>query len=116
MNIDHFKQLLENEAVKLEHELASLGRKSDTNPDDWEALKHEDTDHAEDGEVAQGFENYDNDNAELGQLEVQLKAVKDALVKMEDDTYGICEVCSEPIEEDRLEANPSAKTCKQHMK
>ena len=38
-----------------------------------------------------------------------------ALEKMEKGTYGICEVCNKPIEEDRLEANPAAKTCKEHM-
>ena len=30
-------------------------------------------------------------------------------------TYGTCEVSGEQIEEDRLEADPAARTCKAHM-
>ena len=41
--------------------------------------------------------------------------VDEALEKIEKGTYGICETGGEKIEEDRLEANPSARTCKAHM-
>jgi DnaK suppressor protein len=114
-DIKHFKDMLEKEALTLENELKSLGKKSDTNPDDWDAVKTEDTDRAEDGEVAQDIEDYENNNAELGQLEVQLKAVKEALMKISKGNYGTCEVCGKVIEEDRLAVNPSARTCKLHM-
>ena len=36
-------------------------------------------------------------------------------LKMEKETFGICEVCGKEIEEDRLLANPSARTCKKHL-
>jgi hypothetical protein len=35
--------------------------------------------------------------------------------KIDENKYGLCEVCGKEIENDRLEANPSAKTCKEHM-
>jgi len=38
------------------------------------------------------------------------------LKKIEDGTYGICEVGGEEIPEDRLDANPSARTCIEHAK
>ena len=41
--------------------------------------------------------------------------IKRALKKIKDDEYGKCELCGEDIEEDRLEANPAARTCKKHM-
>jgi RNA polymerase-binding transcription factor DksA len=41
--------------------------------------------------------------------------IKRALENIEQGTYGICEVGGEEIEEDRLEANPSARTCKAHL-
>src|SRR6478672_11220702 len=40
-----------------------------------------------------------------------LDAIKDALRKIEDGTYGTCEVCGKPIGEDRLTAIPWARLC-----
>jgi RNA polymerase-binding transcription factor DksA len=34
---------------------------------------------------------------------------------MDSGSYGKCEVCGKAIEADRLEANPAAPTCKEHM-
>ena len=38
----------------------------------------------------------------------------EALEKMEQGVYGICEEGDEPIPLDRLKANPSARTCVEH--
>ena len=43
-------------------------------------------------------------------LEAQLKDVNDALIKIEQGTYGICEKTGEPIHTDRLMAYPAART------
>jgi DnaK suppressor protein len=40
-----------------------------------------------------------------------LKQVDEALDKIRQDTYGLCEVCGETIGERRLEALPFAKLC-----
>jgi RNA polymerase-binding transcription factor DksA len=51
-------------------------------------------------------------------LEVRYNEIKSALKKIEESApgaYGLCEVGGEQIEEDRLEANPAARTCKAHM-
>ncbi len=48
-------------------------------------------------------------------LENRWNEVRAALKKIEAGTYGICEISGEPIEEDRLEVNPAARTCKEHM-
>ncbi len=51
------------------------------------------------------------DNLGLEQnLEGQLKEVHDALLKMEQGTYGVCEKTGEAIALDRLEAYPAART------
>lgn len=51
------------------------------------------------------------DNLALEQtLESQLKDVTDALSKMEQGTYGICEKTGENISLERLEAYPGART------
>ena len=40
-----------------------------------------------------------------------LKDIDNALDKMKNGTYGICEECDEKINEKRLEANPVARYC-----
>ncbi len=115
MNTQHFKDLLEKELNTLESELATVGRKNPDQSGDWEATESEDADPAEDAEVANSIETFENNKGVLNQLETQLNNVKKALEKINDGTYGKCEVCGEMIEEDRLEANPSATTCKAHM-
>lgn len=115
-NTEHFKELLNSELNKLEAELSTVGRKNPDNQNDWEAIeKPNGADEADELEVADKIEEFENNKGILNQLEIRLNEVKKALGKIEDGTYGICEVCSQPIEEDRLEANPSASTCKSHM-
>lgn len=118
MTIDtqNFKEILTKEKAKLEAELSSIGKKNDQNTTDWDATTPElPSDLAEDGDVATNMEEFDNNNAEVDQLEIQLQNVMVALSKIESDSFGKCEVCGNDIEEDRLEVSPSAPTCKLHM-
>lgn len=41
----------------------------------------------------------------------QLAKVEHALSKFEDGTYGLCDVCGQPINPERLEALPQANLC-----
>lgn len=116
INIQNFKEKLSEELKNLENQLGTVGRKNPDNPSDWEATEGDVvTDTAEEGDVAEGIEQYQNNRAILNQLEIRLNDVKNALTKIESGKYGICEVGGEEIEEDRLEANPAATTCKMHM-
>ena len=115
-NIEHFKDMLEKEKESILKELQTVGRKNPVDPSDWEAVGPEiNRDRADETEVADNIEQYENNSAILEQLEKQLGNVKAALEKIAGGTYGLCEVSGEPIETDRLEANPSARTCKLHM-
>jgi DnaK suppressor protein len=115
-NTEHFKKLLLAEVAVLEKELSGIGRKNPNNKTDWEAVEPKmDTDTTEDGDMASTIEQYESNSAVLNNLEIRLAEVKAALLKIENGIYGMCEVSGEPIEEDRLEANPAAKTCKMHM-
>ncbi len=44
----------------------------------------------------------------------RLATVDSALAKMEEGTYGICEVCGQPIPEARMEARPMSTRCVEH--
>lgn len=48
------------------------------------------------------------------ELEKRRREIDKALAKIENGTYGACEVCKEPIPMDRLEVNPAASTCVAH--
>jgi sigma-B regulation protein RsbU (phosphoserine phosphatase) len=50
-----------------------------------------------------------------GRLGVLLEEVDSALARFEDGSYGICEYCHEPIESDRLVADPLVRFCLDHL-
>jgi len=118
MNIEENKKKLEDELALLEKELATVGRVNPDNAKDWEA-KPTETDIMENDEeeTADKIEGYEENNAILTQLENRFNEVKNALEKINSGKgYGLCEVCNEPIEASRLDANPAATTCLRHMK
>lgn len=47
-------------------------------------------------------------------LEQQLEDVEHALAKLDQGTYGLCEVDGKPINEARLEAMPATRFCIEH--
>jgi RNA polymerase-binding transcription factor DksA len=109
------KALLEAEEATLTQELNSVGRKNPTNPADWEAEPPlVDTQPGDIDEVADKIEGYEENTAILKELEARWGTVKLALQKLSSDTYGTCEVSGEPIELERLNANPAARTCIAH--
>ena len=113
MNKEHLKERLLKEQADLLSQLQTIGRKrSDTG--EWEAVPEDvSLDTRED--VAEKFEELEERRATEHNLEVRLKEVEAALGKMENGTYGKCEIGGEEIEDDRLEANPAARTCKAHL-
>lgn len=115
MNENKFKELLLAEQTRLETELATVGRKNPENPDDWEATPSYTEDSTDLNDFSDSIDSFETNTAILKQLETQLNDVKDALERIENGNYGVCEISGEQIEEDRLEANPAARTCKVHM-
>ncbi len=116
MDTEYFKEKLEEELFLVEKELNIVGRKNPDNKLDWEAEPANfDTDNADENEKADKMEEFEENTAVLKELEIRYNDIKDALVKIEKDAYGVCEISGEPIEEDRLIANPAARTCKKHM-
>lgn len=114
----HFKKELEKELQTLEKELSTIGRRNPDNPADWEALpaKHDaGSEQADENVVADSIESYEENTAILKQLETRYNEVKKALERIGNNTYGKCEICNEPIEKERLEANPAATTCIKHL-
>ena len=109
------KNALENERVQRENQLSKLGTQNPQDPSEW-SLKKPDLDiqTADKNEAADKNEELHINSIILDELAVRYKNILLALSKIESDTYGICEKCENPVEEERLEANPAARTCKEH--
>jgi RNA polymerase-binding transcription factor DksA len=64
-----------------------------------------------------GTETFDRerDLSILEQVEAELADIEHALTRLDDGTYGRCEVCGAAIADDRLEALPAARFCLAHQ-
>ncbi|MEJ0053742.1 MAG: TraR/DksA C4-type zinc finger protein [bacterium] len=110
-----YKARLAEEKAKLESELASLGRRNPGNSGDWETVPPETGSEPDPVDAADQKEAYEENAGILSDLEIRYNEVLAALDRIEKRTYGICTVSGEPIEEDRLNADPAAATCKAHL-
>ena len=113
--IAHFKTLLDAELVMLVEELSAIATQNKYG--DWQASPERQEDEAEADETDQADIIVDFE-AKVGKLEVLEKRynqVVTALERIENGTYGRCLKSGVLIEEDRLEANPAAETCKAMM-
>lgn len=120
-NIDteKYKKMLLEEKGELEEDLSHLGRVNPQNEDDWEAVKGDlQTPHSDLNELADEFEDFEEDMSVLSELEGRLNQVKHALRKIEGNEeageYGICEVSRKPIPTERLDINPAARAHVDH--
>ena len=117
--IEYFKKRLEEECQMLEEELKSVGAQNPDNPSDWVARGPTDSElnveEADRSEAGDRMEALGENTAIVNDLEVRYNNVIRALAKINAGTYGMCEIDNIPIEDDRLEVNPSARTCKKHM-
>ena len=49
------------------------------------------------------------------EAEERLADIEHALSRLDDASYGRCEMCGEPIESERLAQRPSARRCVAHL-
>lgn len=114
-NTDTYKEKLLVEKKSLEEELGSIAI-FNTETNVWEATPDQDLmGEIDENDAADRFEDFESRSGMVTTLQARLTDVNHALEKIEKGTYGICEVGGEKIEEKRLTANPSARTCKEHM-
>ena len=107
MDLAGVKQRLEQERA---HGLALAGRlrQAEADPVESSELSKVDQHPAELG--SETFER-ELELTTLTIIEGELKDIDDALRRLEEGSYGICEECGKPIDEARLEAVPWARYC-----
>ncbi len=110
------KEILEDKLKNVLEQIRTVGVEDKQNPGGFVASEGEqNTVTGDDEDSANEMSDFGTNNAILKELEERAGNIKKALENVENGTYGKCSVCSEEIEEDRLEALPSAATCKTHM-
>ena len=114
-SITYFKTILDAELDLVTEELKTVGVLNPENPHDWVATSTEtETSEADENVSADHAEELEERTALLADLELRYNATLRALAKIEDGTYGVCEIGGEEIEDTRLRANPAARTCIKH--
>lgn len=109
------KEKLEKERDVLVGELGDMGK---LNPEtnEWEAMPEaQDFPEADPNSSADRFEDFESRSTMLKGLEIRLNDILAALKKIDRVAFGKCEVCKKDIEISRMEANPAARTCKEHI-
>lgn len=104
-NIQIYKQKLEERKKYLEEEIKKLNVAADFG-DDGNPMDEE----------ADESEEYVNQSAVAQDFKKDLVRINDALVKMENGKYGICEKCKGWIEKEILDVEPESAFCKECKK
>ncbi len=114
VDLEELRGALEIEKENLEEELSAHGRvQSETG--DWQgASVGFEGEESDPNDVADQIEELATNVPLVEELEDRHHDVTDALDKMDEGVYGICEVSNEPIPLDRLKANPAARTTIEH--
>jgi DnaK suppressor protein len=110
-----YKELLETEKTNLEKQLATIARPNTENPGQWEAIQVDTTQESDLHDQADLLDQYQENRALVDVLNPRHTEVVAALERIKEGSYGICMKCHKPIEEERLNADPAAMTCKEDL-
>ncbi len=98
--------LLESEKQKFQTEIDQLGLDTQTGD-----ARREGSPFGKREEEATESLEFEKRLALEKQLKEQLAEIEHALTKIEEGTYGLCDICGKPIGEKRIEALPAASMC-----
>jgi RNA polymerase-binding transcription factor DksA len=113
-DVEELRTALGVERDTLEEELASHGRVQNETGE-WEGASIGfEGEESDPNDVADQLEELTTNVPLVAELEKRHIDVADALEKVDNGLYGLCEECDEPIELARLKANPAARTCIKH--
>lgn len=117
------KTLINSSQIKLtktradiEKELTKIAEKDEKVDGDWDAkFPHFDTGESGSAALEKAADEVEEYNTRLSlehNLELRLKDINSALGKIQSGDYGKCENCRQEISEERIEAYPEAKMCR----
>jgi DnaK suppressor protein len=107
LDLDHFRQLLQQERERLQGELGELGERDaggdaeNEEPDLFQGMADQATD----------LFLREQDDALGASLRSELERIDHAMAKLGNGSYGYCERCGVSIPAERLELVPAAEFC-----
>jgi RNA polymerase-binding protein DksA len=111
IDTEHFRKRLEDEKGRLEHSLGFLERdNAGSIADELGEVNDSSVDNHLGDTASATYDRELEEGLEEGAQQT-LDDVKAALQRIEDGTYGTCEVCGKPIGAARLEAIPWTRLC-----
>jgi DnaK suppressor protein len=102
LNLQHFKEILLMRKAELEKILFNIT--TEINDINKCEIKDE-------GDYAAASMDSGRDYQIYLQQKKELEEIEEALKRIDEGTYGYCEMCDEPIGEERLKIKPYAKYC-----
>ena len=111
IDTEHFRKRLEEEKARLEHAVGFLERdNSGSIADELGEVNDSATDNHLADTATATFDRELEEGLEEGAQQT-LDEINAALQRIEDGTYGTCEMCGKPIGAERLEAIPWTRLC-----
>ncbi len=111
MDLQHARRRLEEEQVRLTQVRETFaGEDEQSEIESLGELSGLDQHQADIG--TETFER-EKDLSILENVEAELADIEHALSRLADGTYGTCEACGRPIDDDRLDAMPASRLCVQ---
>ena len=113
MDETHARELLLSEQARLDSIRADILDDGTIDDDDAQEIE-EDAAGQHPADTASSVDAASRDLGLLEGVEGELRDVEAALERLDQGTYGQCEVCGRPIPDERLEANPTARFDVEH--
>jgi RNA polymerase-binding transcription factor DksA len=115
MDEDEARRRLEAERARLSEVKADFDDEHLTDESESESMSELSSVDQHQADVGTETFEREKDLSILEQIEAELADVEHALKRLDDGTYGTCEVDGKPIPEERLEAMPAARLCMEHQ-
>jgi RNA polymerase-binding transcription factor DksA len=115
MDPDAARQRLEAERARLQDMKAGFDDEHLTDETENESVSELSSIDQHQADIGTETFEREKDLSILEQIDSELGDVEWALKRLDDGTYGTCEVDGKPIPEERLEAMPAARLCKEHQ-
>jgi len=111
LETDEARSMLIEEQARLQQIRTSLSQESVDGTGERDALAELSFADQHPADIATETFEREKDESILDNVEEQLRDVDDALGRLDEGTYGRCEMCGKDIGEDRLRARPEARFC-----
>ncbi|CAN5527570.1 MAG: TraR/DksA C4-type zinc finger protein [Actinomycetota bacterium] len=115
MELEEARKSLEEERVRLLSARPDLESEVEESAGGEDVSELSSVDQHPADQATETFER-EKDLSILESTDEQMRDIDRALARVQDGSYGSCEVCGRPIGEERLRAKPAARLCIDHQR